>query len=318
MTPAQYYLANGGNPALISQFLNMLSSMPGDISGDPAKAFAAWKQGASDPARQGLTYNGSQWVNAQGAAYNQETDPAAQAALTSNHAGWNQMFQNSQLYNNGGRLNVTNPDGTVGAANVYGNGAGYMGARTGNYNNNNNNNNQPAQGTTAAPLTTKPLNIGNANPIAPNAPQGSVSAPRLVQPPAPNTGSMATSAAGGGLNPNRPANAGAGIDPVKAPPNGEGTGGLDPNKPPPPVNPPPSGGTASPTTPVSKSTQAYGGAAQYGDTGDVGTMGAGMGMGNPYQPNMMTMNNNNPNSGVNPYQPTKNPYTLNSAKGWNV
>lgn len=118
-SPLQYFMANGGNPALSQQYLSYLSALPPalaqQVAANPAQGFALWKQGVgTNPESQGLTFQNGQYVNAQGQAYDRNTDPAAQADMANQSNQWNQMIQNSSLYNNGGRANVQT------AANPYG------------------------------------------------------------------------------------------------------------------------------------------------------------------------------------------------------
>lgn len=121
VSPAQYFLNNGGNPAMLQNFLYWMSSAPADLAkqmaGNPAQAFQMYTQGTGyDPSSKGLTQNSQgQYVNSQGAVYDSNTDPVHQAELAAQNQQWQDMFLRSPLWNRGGQLNGTatadNPTG---------------------------------------------------------------------------------------------------------------------------------------------------------------------------------------------------------------
>jgi hypothetical protein len=109
-SPLQYFLANGGNPVMSQQFLYYLSSLPSQlqsqVAANPAQAMQLFVQGVQDPSKQGLSWNGSNWVDSSGQAYDSTKDPVYQAQQQAQADQWNQMFQNSPLWNSGGQMNI--------------------------------------------------------------------------------------------------------------------------------------------------------------------------------------------------------------------
>lgn len=120
-SPLQYYLANGGNPAMASNFLAWMQSAPSalvnQMAANPQLAFQMYTQGTGyDPASKGLTQNGQgQFVNSGGTVYSSQNDPAVQADLAAQNQQWQDHYMNSPYYNNGGQLNgqatAQNPSG---------------------------------------------------------------------------------------------------------------------------------------------------------------------------------------------------------------
>lgn len=168
-SPLQYFMANGGNPALSQQYLSYLSALPPalaqQVAANPAQGFALWKQGVgTNPDSQGLTFQNGQYVNAQGQAYNRATDPADQADQAAQSQQWNTMIQNSPLYNNGGKANVNGAYANQGTVTPYG-------------------------GLTPTTLTpgvtpTTPAQTGNGRLTGPGTPAAPAPAPTTNPPPA--------------------------------------------------------------------------------------------------------------------------------------